>query len=171
MELPETHVSGGATACSPVMLRTPFFGGRSIPAVSLHLRPVDSSCGLPRSFAQFTLSELRRSFGALSGNSTHCSFPWSSLGRACLIHPRPATNPSPGPRRLAKAPSRSTLSPRERALFPTLTRTRNGSPLPWGEGARRRRAGEGFFHSGKAKISFNLRVLVEACWSTRATAC
>ena len=51
----------------------------------------------------------------LSRNSTHYSFPLSSLGRACLSRPRPATNPSPGPRRLVKAPSRSTLSPWERA--------------------------------------------------------
>jgi hypothetical protein len=52
---------------------------------------------------------------SLSRNSTHYSFPLSSLGRACLSRPRPATNPSPGPRRLKKAASRSTLSPWERA--------------------------------------------------------
>jgi hypothetical protein len=38
----------------------------------------------------------------------------SSLSRACLVCPRRATDPSPGPRRLVKAPSRSTLSPWER---------------------------------------------------------
>jgi hypothetical protein len=32
----------------------------------------------------------------LSGNSTRYPLPLSSLGRACLIRPRPATNPSPG---------------------------------------------------------------------------
>ena len=63
------------------------------------------------------IDEMLRSFvvpirsGLLSRNSTHYSFSLSSLGRACLIRPRPATNPSPGPRRLVKAPSRSTLSP------------------------------------------------------------
>jgi hypothetical protein len=63
------------------------------------------------------IGELLRSFvvpirsGLLCRNSTHYSFPLSSLGRACLVRPRPATNPSPGPRRLMKAPSRSTLSP------------------------------------------------------------
>jgi hypothetical protein len=56
-----------------------------------------------------------RFFAPLSRNSTHYSFPLSSLGRACLSRPRPATNPSPGPRRLKKAASRSTLSPWERA--------------------------------------------------------
>ena len=57
----------------------------------------------------------REKSGRLSRNSTHYSFPLSSLGQAWLICPRPATNPSPGPRRLVKAPSRSTLSPWERA--------------------------------------------------------
>jgi hypothetical protein len=36
-----------------------------------------------------------RFFAWLPRNSTHYSFPLSSLGRACLIRPRPATNPSP----------------------------------------------------------------------------
>jgi hypothetical protein len=63
------------------------------------------------------IDEMLRSFvipirsGLLSKNSTHYSFSLSSLGRACLIRPRPATNPSPRLRRLVKAPSRSTLSP------------------------------------------------------------
>jgi hypothetical protein len=49
------------------------------------------------------IDEMLRSFvvpiksGLLSRNSTHYSFSLSSLGRACLIRPRPATNPSPGP--------------------------------------------------------------------------
>jgi hypothetical protein len=33
------------------------------------------------------------------------------------------SNPSPVPRRLEKAPSRDTLSPQERAVFPTLAPT------------------------------------------------
>jgi hypothetical protein len=63
------------------------------------------------------IDELLRFFvvlirsGLRSRNSTHCSSLLSSVGRACLIRPRSATNPSPGPRRLVKAPSRSTLSP------------------------------------------------------------
>ena len=60
-------------------------------------------------------ASLSMTANGLSRNSTHYSFPLSSLGRACLSRPRPATNPSPGPRRLKKAASRSTLSPWERA--------------------------------------------------------
>ena len=62
-----------------------------------------TNCGDPSSSADEN--------GGLSRNSAHYSFPLSSLGRACLIRPRSATNPSPGPRRLVKTPSRSTLSP------------------------------------------------------------
>ena len=40
---------------------------------------------------------------------------------ACLIRPRPATDPSPDPRRLEKAPSRDTLCPRERAVHSLWT--------------------------------------------------
>jgi penicillin amidase len=43
------------------------------------------------------------------------AFPSSGLGRAALASCGPATDPSPGPRRLVRAPSRSTLSPWERA--------------------------------------------------------
>ena len=58
------------------------------------------------------------------------------------------SDPSPGPLRLVKAPAAGHPLPGERAVFLTSTRPRNDSPLP-GEGARRRRAGEGFLHSMK----------------------
>ena len=56
-----------------------------------------------------------------------------------FLLPQRATDPSPGPRRLMKAPSRSTLSPRERAwsLYicgrPVPPYTFQPSP-PWGRG-------------------------------------
>jgi len=63
---------------------------------------------------------------ALSRNSTRYSFPLSSLGPGCLMRPPPGSDPSPGPRRLEKAPSRSTLSPWA-DLYPYL-RLDTGAP-------------------------------------------
>ena len=53
---------------------------------------------------------LRMTVGALRGKTAR------QLSLSLL--PRRSNNPSPGPRRLVKAPSRSTLSPRERGLLP-----------------------------------------------------
>jgi hypothetical protein len=87
---------------------------------------------------------------------------------AHLIPPRRARDPSPGPRRLVKAPTavhplpkgegdlhnlsadqKRQPSPRGEGSLHNLSTDQKRQPSPRGEGARRRRAGEGSFHSMK----------------------
>jgi len=68
---------------------------------------------------------------------------------AHLIPPRRARDPSPGPRRLVKAPTAVHPIPKGEGSLHNLSADQKRQPSPWGEGARRRRAGEGFFHSTK----------------------
>ena len=53
------------------------------------------------------------------------------------------------------------LSPEGEGCSATLDACFKWQPSPWGEGARRRRAGEGSFRPLKPEISFNLRIPAE----------
>ena len=69
-------------------------------------------------------------------------------------------NPSPVPLRLAKTPAAGHPLPKGEGGFHNFNAHQKRQPSPRGEGARRRRAGEGFFPSRKPGTSSNLRFRV-----------
>jgi hypothetical protein len=70
------------------------------------------------------------------------------------------TDPSRGPLPDEVHRGSGRVSPQREGGFPNPSAQQKRQPSPWGEGARRRRAGEGSFHCMKPGTSWNLRIRV-----------
>ena len=117
---------------------------------------------------QFHPSRCRTSGRRLSA----CHF-WASCAWVCLIPPLRASDPSPGPRRLVRAPSRVTLSPRERDwssyICAATSHSRSDSEPSPGERAARTYDAVRPWRQGRRSSPFSLiRDVTQPCHSERS---